>query len=287
MANNDTQNDTTATETPKAPSILIPGSRTFFGPDRIYVPDGIDAESDAVLDYAVGFGLRLVSEAKEAGIPSLVWSQDVPEGWSMVATVIAENVTDPTTKKGKRVSRAVLIWPVPSVQSFLAAGTEAVLWLENATRTAVSDALARPIRKAKDDAALNDPDLANSIPSSIADIIAESTGGKPAYMKGFNDCAPKYISRLRKAFPKIELFRAMNPALLRSLLSNAAFARATAPMLEEKGQFAVMIVQLKRMAEDEKLPTEVFDTWIAERDEADESEEAQDDDAVDLSGMSF
>lgn len=206
------------------------------------------------------------------------WEGDWPEGAGMAILPLARNETLHKGTKDEVTARrcfAVMVWPYW--------GLDAVMSHENGAKYLASiieaDQAARilnPMRKQAWEEGKFDP---TSCPKSLADHI-EGMAADGGAVKSYNELAKVMLPSLKGMSP---VFKNFNPALLRQYLSNAPLARSFSAEIEDSGFWVKIIEEMKAAAIKANMNAEVFDQWLATRNE----QQAVDLTKLDLSKLSF
>jgi hypothetical protein len=204
-----------------------------------------------------------------------------PDGYDVMVATLSEK----GTKEAKGKVSAIVITPVPSLDTFLATegGKE---WVARIIEKEANLVAVRPIR--------NKADMlvkADEMPKTAAEFIAGGREGTSGLMEAFESLFKRIKDGMAKQhaiwskanLPKAELKKAF---------SSASYAGDYYPALENRGEgkdslFVVALKVGKIMAVKEGLDPAIFDKWLSTREnfdieaqsEADEATEEQELDA--------
>jgi hypothetical protein len=229
-----------------------------------------DFDPDKVPFITHGFGPQ--GESGELGFDPTVY----PDGYDVMVATLSEK----GTKEAKGKVSAIIITPIPSLDTFLATdgGKE---WVSKIIEKEANLVAVRPIR--------NKADMlvkADEMPKTAAEFIAGGREGTSGLMEAFETLFKRIKDGMTKQhaiwgkanLPKAELKKAF---------SSLSYAADYYPALEVRadGKDSLFVVALKVgaiMAKREGLDPAIFEKWLATRDSFDiEAQAEADQDAED------
>lgn len=183
-------------------------------------------------------------------------------------------------EKGKPSTvKAIVVTPAPKLDAILA-NESAKAWLAKIADKELNHVAVRALRTADDVES-----VADQMPLTLADYISssrESTGG---IMESFNSLFKGIIATLAAKSPAWAKRRLIKSELKKAFESRP-YALATYPELEDRGDkpsLFVMALQLgQRQAKADGLAPDIFDKWLATRNDKAIGTTTEEDDAEDF-----
>ena len=141
--------------------------------------------------------------------------EEIPDGFSIVITPVAENITK-EGEKGRRVKSGIQVFAIPTVEALLQSGNEhAVRYVADR----IQDAL---VAKAKNSVGSED-----GLPLAIGDFVRSGRGD--GTLAVFNDMAPGLVKVL-----KTKGFKHLDQKTLRRVFESASFSEKEYPKVSQK-----------------------------------------------------
>lgn len=225
------------------------------------------------------------------GKPTVALTQfkgEVPAGSVMGVSIIKQEREVVEQEDGKPVTRkrqvptGVVVWPQPALDTFLA-DAKARKWVSDKIAVVCATEVVRPLRGKKPEEIAS---VLSEIPTTLDHFTAESTQG--GLYGVYNDYIGPLLKEMKETrLPKSQFIKRATAAIIRDCLSSKSAAMTLAPKLEENGVFVWMIESLRITAEANDRPTQLFEDWAKDREEASLEEDEGDFDFSDLSTASI
>lgn len=218
---------------------------------KIFSPENLTKGSAYITDA--------VNVFEENNLPvqfSFEPSEPVPDDYSLAVIPLTETIKD----KG-RVSIALLIAAIPSVQSMLQDATGAAWAVKKLNDTMIASVKVAASKIMLEGGA--------NLPFSIADFA--STGRSSEYA-AFNAMAGDYVKALKKKSASLSF---LSKVLLRQILASKQFAEQQFPRIDQRNWVCIIEAMVKSSAT-QGIPAGILQHWLQTRDDV-EVELASDD----------
>ena len=274
----DTNNQTTSTNETKAKTVRDDFPKVSFFATASLAAAFLARMQSEITDLSdvdmVAVGLTM----NDAG--ELVFDPAKYDGNEVMICKVDERLGSGNVK-----TRAIQISPTPTIEALLA-DEHGKAWVAKKVRTALNAEAVRPIRKVDADKKfvyqLGSDEMIAAIPCTLEDFVTSAERGSSlleAYEELWSEIR-KFIGERSTAFRN----RGINKKQFRLSMSSAAYASRMFPELETTKSgvsvFVFAINAFKTVAETRGYDTQIFDDWLAKRNEAvidedDDEEEAE------------
>ena len=221
----------------------------FAAKDIVAVGMGQDEEGKLVFDEEIYAGNRVMIALVQTQIPA------------------TKNSNGVEVTKGYRVTKAVVISPVPSIETILA-DENGRKWAERMIDNALNANAVREIRKPA--TVINEATLAvilDAMPKTLDDYITSNRGGSSTLLEAFDKLWKDVKNALGTLSPAFKAADIKKDELAKCIQS-ASYAKRLHVKMEtaKKGSIFAFAGQVfKQMGEKNGYDTSLFDTWIANR----------------------
>jgi hypothetical protein len=275
--------DTTQADKVKSVAEDMPARRMFA--DTTAAIAYLNTQSESLPDFSEQTIIAKGVSAAEDG--SLLFDPTVyTEHMRVMVAVLTQRVHNDKNKV-----QAIVITPVPTVESILAGGPAAMAWVEKTLDKELNHVAVRPLRKPKEGSDLNE--LSEQMPTTLEGYITSSRETAGGAIETFNDLARGLIDSLAKknrAWSRARLTKQE----LKAAMASRAFAADTYPALEDRGEGkeSLFVMALNfgiQVATSKGLSVEIFERWLLQRDETKLTTGADDEDEedIDLDSLTF
>lgn len=215
------------------------------GLDTIEAKNFEASESQAASDY-----IQKVVEVCDVNSVEPVFNFDpnepIPEGFGLSVIPLTKRIAGQGI-----VVEGVCISAIPSLDNIVAEVSGSA-WI-------AKQILSIMVRAVKTAASKTAEDI-TSIPLKVGDFI---TSSRASGLLAFNACAPLYVKALKEKSSRLKF---LNKALLRQILSSAAFAEQQLPGVDQ-AQWVLVINSMIAHAKTEGIESGLLSHWLNTRDQ--------------------
>lgn len=185
---------------------------------------------------------------------------------------------DATVKRG--VNKAVLVQPVPTLTQLLANDLGKAM-VQSVMDKELNHRMVRPVRTADDIQA-----VLGEMPATLEAYCATTREAGTGGLATFNEYWKSVHDYVADKLERVSIAR-LRKNDLKKAFENAAWAEHYFPMLEEKGDFVLILSGMITLAQGAEFDTTVLESWLANRDEQTFTggSDGEGEEALDLGGL--